>query len=414
MRNDNARKRVAIISPAPLAFNPRVLKEAAALSDAHFSVTVIARATEDAHAIVLKTKHGFSFHPVGIYSGEGIWKKLRSLVSRLPEWIARHLYGWLHFESRFQLGALTTDLLRAAKRVGAHYYIVHLEAGLWVGLQLMRAGNTVGVDFEDWYSEDLPAAARARRPGRLLRSLEKDLLSRAKHMSCTSRVMAEAVATAYKCEAPVVIYNAFPWDDRKSIDGLVKDRRNKTLPSVYWFSQTLGLDRGLEDLIAATEFIDSNIEIHLRGKPVSSFLEWLNSRLNARWRNHVFVHDVVANDEVLSRVAEHDIGFAGEQPYCRNKDLTVSNKILHYLLGGLAVIASDTAGQREVSEQAKGAVYLYRAGDVRDLAQQMNRLLSTPNELAMTKEASLAAARETFCWEKQAPILLESVDRAIR
>ena len=64
---------------------------------------------------------------------------------------------------------------------------------------------------------------------------------------------------------------------------------------------------------------------------------------------------------MLSRIAEHDIGFAGEQNYCRSRDLTVTNKILHYLLGGLAVIASDTAGQRQIAAQAGEAVRVYPA-----------------------------------------------------
>jgi len=58
----------------------------------------------------------------------------------------------------------------------------------------------------------------------------------------------------------------------------------------------------------------------------------------------------VDGDDLLSRIAEHDIGFAGEMPHCRSRDLTVTNKILQYLLAGLAVVASGTAGQRRGNE----------------------------------------------------------------
>src|ERR1039458_8105828 len=99
------------------------------------------------------------------------------------------------------------------------------------------------------------------------------------------------------------------------------------------------------------------------------------SQIPSEWRSRVFLHDVVPHEMLLSRIAEHDIGFAGEEKYCRNKDLNVSNKILHYLLAGLAVVASDTAGQREIAERAPGAVHLYPSGRPDALAEQINRLL---------------------------------------
>jgi glycosyltransferase involved in cell wall biosynthesis len=122
---------------------------------------------------------------------------------------------------------------------------------------------------------------------------------------------------------------------------------------------------------------------------------------------------LVSDNELLSRVAEHDIGFAGEQKYCRSRDLTVTNKILHYLLAGLAIVASDTTGQQEVAQQANRAVDLYRAGDAHDLAHKLNRLLSSPSELAKAKESALAAAKKTFSWEKQVPSLLSAINAAL-
>jgi glycosyltransferase involved in cell wall biosynthesis len=93
--------------------------------------------------------------------------------------------------------------------------------------------------------------------------------------------------------------------------------------------------------------------------------------------------------------------------------LTVTNKILHYLLAGLAVVASDTTGQREVATLAPGAVHLYKTGDPQSLAEQINRLLKNRELLVASKTAALTAAMRTFCWEKQEPILLGSVQRAL-
>ena len=124
------------------------------------------------------------------------------------------------------------------------------------------------------------------------------------------------------------------------------------------------------------------------------------------------MHGLVSNAELLSRIAEHDIGFAGEMSIRRNRDLTVTNKILHYLLGGLAIIASDTAGQKEIAQRAPGAIQMYASGNPTALAQQLNELLGNPARLASAKDAALKAAEQSFCWERQAPELLHLVEAA--
>src|SRR5262249_55542032 len=133
----------------------------------------------------------------------------------------------------------------------------------------------------------------------------------------------------------------------------------------------------------------------------------------ACWRDRILLHDLVPNEELLSRVAEHDIGFAGEMKYCRSRDLTVTNKILYYLLAGLAVVASDTAGQREVAKQASGAVLLYPSGDASTLAAHINELLESQKKLEGAKTAALRAAMKTFCWDRQESTMLRSIGEAI-
>lgn len=220
--------------------------------------------------------------------------------------------------------------------------------------------------------------------------------------------MSEALATEFECRPPAVVYNAFPWSDRQTLDAQFKDRRDPTLPSLHWYSQTLGAGRGLEDLVAALPLVKRKIELHLRGNPTKGFVDWLYTSLSEELRSRVFIHELVSNEDLLSRIAEHDIGLAGEQTYCRSRDLTITNKILHYLLAGLAVVASDTLGQREVAEQAKGAVSIYRADDPSSIAERLNILLSNPECLKYSKIAALKAAERTFCWERQSTGLLSS------
>ena len=267
--------------------------------------------------------------------------------------------------------------------------------------------------MEDWFSEDLMARERQARPLRLLRSLERELLGRGVYATCPSRAMCVLLAAAYAGRPPAVIYNAFPLAERSVIDGRRQDRRNGSVGSICWYSQTIGPGRGLEDLISALPLLERNVEVYLRGRVSPEAEHWLRSGLPEGWQQRLFFHPPVPSDELLSRIAEHDIGFAGEMRYCRSRDLTVTNKILHYLLGGLAVVASDTSGQREVAAQAPGAVLLYESGNPRALAHALASLLNSPERLLRAKAAALEAAERTFCWDKQEPVLLAAVADAL-
>ena len=229
----------------------------------------------------------------------------------------------------------------------------------------------------------------------------------------TSHAMASSLVATYGCTRPNVIYNTFPWAERETLDHQLKDRSAITRPSLYWFSQTIGPARGLEDLINALPSVATDMEIHLRGKPSQGYREWLEANTPAAWKDRIFVHDMVHNGEILSRISEHDIGFAGEHPDCRSRNVTVSNKLFHYLLGGLAVVASNTSGQHEIAAVADGGVRLYYAGDPRSLADEINQLLASPETLRRAKNAALRAAEMRYNWETEKAHLLEYVAKSL-
>jgi glycosyltransferase involved in cell wall biosynthesis len=405
---------IAIFSGSHLCHNPRVIKEATTLADAGYHVEVIGGWFEK-HLKVrdqeLLPRLKFRFTPVlDVVERDGLKRFAVRLQRKLGE--LAHLRGGL--ENTWELGIFAPALRRVACRNDADLLIAHSEPSMAaVAAAGRRRVCRVGVDMEDWFSEDGTEKTRERRPVRLLRSLEESLLNAGRHSSCTSRAMRDALAIEFNCDPPTVIYNAFAWSERQSLDMRSKDRKNLRVPSIHWYSQTLGHGRGLEDLFAALPHVTHEAEIHLRGTPVADFDQWLSESAPPDWRARIFIHGLVKNDELLSRIAEHDIGFAGEMKSSRSRDLTVSNKILQYLLAGLAVVASDTAGQQEVAAQANGAVRIYPSGNPRALANQLDELLVSADSLRKAKTSALVAAEQTFCWERQTPRLLKSIERAL-
>jgi glycosyltransferase involved in cell wall biosynthesis len=407
---------IVLLTGSSLCHNPRVFKAAGALARAGHDVQVLGAWLDPdlkARDLPLIVDAPFRFVPVLDSTVPGLRDTAAQFLRRVRRKAvnARHaMTGW---ESPHQLGFAVKPMLAHAQKIAANLFIAHSESALHIAWTLMNRGKRVGVDMEDWFSEDLLPESRRRRPLRLLRFLERELLVRGAYASCPSRVMSEALAAEYGCKSPAVVYNAFPFAERQAIDGLRKDRRDLNVASIFWYSQTLGPGRGLEDLVAALPLLDRDIEVHFRGWAAPGVEECIRSRIPGRWQQRVFFHPQVPNDELLSRVAEHDVGFAGEMQFCRSRDLTVTNKFLHYLLGGLAVVASETVGQREVAAQAPGAVQLFQSGNPQALAKALNFFLNSPERLERAKAASLRAAERTFCWKEQEGTLLRAVAAAL-
>lgn len=109
-------------------------------------------------------------------------------------------------------------------------------------------------------------------------------------------------------------------------------------------------------------------------------------------------------------IAKHDIGLAIEDPSIRNRDLTITNKILQYMNAGLGIVASDTKGQREALSFAPGAGLICDLHKTTEFSAQIDALLGDPARIDAMGRSARRAAEETYCWEKQSLPLIEKID----
>ncbi|MGB3203959.1 MAG: glycosyltransferase [Crinalium sp.] len=407
--------RILILIGAHLCTAPRPFKEAETLADAGHDVTIggfwFDPKLVERDRILINNKK-WRFQPIIDFQPTTFLGRWKNSLIRLKARIARERWQrWRTFSPEL-LGYGAKAMLTFAIKTRADLTIVHSEAGLWVGNQLLDQGFRVGVDFEDWFSEDLLPADRVTRPITQITALESRLARECKYCITTSHALAEALSKDYQAPKPSVIYNVFPWEERQQIDSQKLDRRNH-IPSLHWFSQTIGAGRGLETLFQALPYLNIPVEIHLRGNYPEIYRQWLEGLVNDEWRDRIFIHPTVPNAELLSRIAEHDIGLALESSDIKSRDLTVTNKLFQYLQAGLAVIATDTAGQKEIFDQFPDIGELIPSNNPQALAQAIDNLLSNPNKLTAAKSAALQATASRFCWEKQAQTLVEAVNFAI-
>ena len=408
--------RILILSGIQLSTNPRVVKEADTLAGAGHDVEVVGALLEPflgERDRVLHRGKGWKYTELIDAEATHPGARLGWLAARARRRAWRGLNARFGVENPNQLGYVAREMLRYALRNPADLTIVHNPQGVWAGAELIRHGRKVAVDMEDWYSEDVLAADASRYPVKSLKRWEKYALRGSDFSTTTSSRLSEALTLAYACSAPTVVYNSFSLDERKSLDGEKRDRRDLSLPSICWFSQVIGPSRGLETLMDALPDVDSLFEIHLRGRSTAEYRESLLARAPDAWRTRIYFHASIPHADLLPRIAEHDLGLAMEIPCNRSRELTITNKLPTYLLAGIPVLASETEGQKEAAGLAEGAIVIFPAERPRELAAALSSMLSDRVRLGVLAGRAALAAERVFCWEKSAPVILGEVARTL-
>ncbi len=403
-----SRQKILIISNGPLCRNPRVYKEAVTLGHAGYDVTVLTvrnHAPSEAHDAVLLKDALFRRITVDMLPGFST-PRIRVFSRRVGLWAARKLARFSALRSIHSLGPATA-LLQEARRQEAGLTIVHNEIAHWVGLRLMEDGRPVAADIEDWHSEDLLPADRERRPLTILRQVERTLLQRAVYTTTTSQALAAALHTRYGGRQPVVLSNSFPLQPK------IRAKEAGHIPAFFWFSQTLGPGRGLEPFLAAWMRMCQPSRLVLLGESAQGFVQKLRASVPDTCQARLELLDLVPTDELPDVIARHDIGLALELADIPNRDLTITNKILQYLNAGLAIIATDTRGQREVLACNPAAGILVSLDDPESLARRLDEFIADRVSLVARQQAARQLAVSHYCWEQEAPKLTTLVAGAL-
>lgn len=407
---------ICIVTPGYISSTPRVVREADALTAAGYRVRVIFSQGDLAHVryhdgLLLQDKqwHWSAVRWARDQAEERrrYWRAtLRyQLARRLPEL----LWPWGEVAEHGE-GRLYPELARAAAVAPARLFIGHYPIGLAAAAFAASVWKgQLGYDAEDLHTGELPPTPAGQRQTRRIALIEGKYLPRCRHITAASEGIAQALRERYSVPLPVAIHNTYPWADRQTMDGQCKDRRGAAL-SLYWFSQTIGLDRGLQDAIRAAGVLPLPVQIHLRGSlPPTVRRELETLARESGVADCLFFHPQVPPMELLSRAVEHDVGLALEPGRDSNNALTASNKIFLYLLGAMAVVATDVPGQRRILDSCPRAGFLYRPGDCQTLAARLAQWQQDPHTLRAHKEAALQAAQTLWHWERESQTLIRGV-----
>jgi hypothetical protein len=182
---------------------------------------------------------------------------------------------------------------------------------------------------------------------------------------------------------------------------------------LYWFSQTIGPGRGLDDVVRAVGAADIPAELHLRGVAIAEYAASFDALCRTvAPRLRLVQHSTSDPDAMVAACHGFDIGLAVEPGRTLNNALSLSNKALTYPLAGLAMAISRTPGQRVLAEHLASNAIVYEPGDVAALAGGLARWHADREALSRARRASWQAACDRWRWDH--PLERETLLASIR
>ncbi len=399
---ENSIKHICIFTQSPLSRAPRVVKEANVYARAGYKVIVYGLWFEN---IILKEDKSLLENSIKYKAGVNLLDSISfySKKIRLQRLIGRTLVKYFGVQNVWALGYDFNNYLKKLLTENADIYIGHEEMSMALGKELIKKGKKVAFDFEDWHSKDLLPYDRAHRPIKLLEHLENYLLNKSAYCYTTSDAMATALSHYYNAPKPQVVYNSFLASSRMNMDGHYKDIKHHQLTSVYWFSQVIGPGRGLELLFEALPMVQTPFQLHLRGRISDNYRQLLITLTPKHIE--LYFHDLVSPEELISRIAEHDLGIAFEETKPESRNYTITNKVFHYLQSGIPILATETAGQSEVAQKSPNAIKVVKRTS-KKIAKALDEILDNKQELVHMKTASWQLGKNVFSFENQETLLL--------
>lgn len=404
---------ICLITTGQPSTNPRLVKEADALTEFGYEVHAIcahwANWATEMDKELLRARM-WKCRYVGGHPKTGMsryyWTRLRHGLSRqsISMWYGNSVV------KNLALCRVSLELQHAAKNTPADLYIAHNLGALPAAVAAARENSAhVGFDAEDFHSgEHLSGTVSAW--DQLVNYFESNYLPECDYITAASHGIADAYAAKYGIATPVTILNVFPLSQSPS-EFRASDPRNPF--TLYWFGQTIGASRGLEDVIQAMGILQEHeIELHLRGSWSPGYRDLLLrlATLSRVRSDQIIYHTPGPADEMIRLASEYEVGLALEHPVSDNHDICLSNKIFTYLLAGNAVIATATKGQQALIEKLGSAGFCYQPGNVLALAKQLEMWFKDRKCLEKARRAAWDSGIREYNWDIEKKKFLKIVE----
>lgn len=402
--------RICLLAPGHLASSPRLVKEADALSEAGYAVHVISGAYHSrfiAHDRLILRSARWSHTAVPYHPG------LATLPGRLLREFARRrirLRGRGSIRTCIRaLHTATPMLHKAARAHPADLYIGHCIAALPAAAMAAADHRALlGFDAEDFHSAE--TLNRDAAELHAIKRVEETFYPGAAHFTASSPLIARALEKQYGVRPTATVLNVFPRSE--SPENPVTPP--PAIPRLYWFSQVIGHDRGLEALIVALGRVRAACELHLRGfAPEGTERRLRELAANCHFGGKLVMLPTAPASELSRLAAPYDLGLSLESAPPLNKDLCLGNKIFTYLLGGVPVALTPTSAQAPLATELGEAAVLIDLQNPEAAAASLQSWFTDATRRERARRAAWHAAHTRYNWDHEKNALLTSVATAL-
>ena len=393
-------KHVTFITTGQPTTNPRLVKEAETLFDIGYKITVICcyyHQWAESFDLEIINNKGISYIYCGGNPNSG---KFIYFKTRIRQKLCQLLFPYI---KAFQIpeNAISRthhEALTIAKKIKTDLYIAHNLGALPAAVTAARyAKAKVGYDAEDFYSGQFLDSSEMMFS--LNRYVEENYFLRTNYFTSASPMISELYSSSYPFLKPIVLNNAFPKNKVEFKAKISGDRIMK----LFWFSQTIGIDRGIEEVILAIAQTRRNIQFNLLGECSFDFQDYLVNltKQHGLSNQQLCISAPIAPDEIFSFASQFDIGMATETGVTVNRNICLTNKIFTYIQSGLAVIASDTLAQIRFLNEYPLCGQVYKRNKVDSLADCLLKFYDNPLLLQQTKSYNYSIGQNNLNWETE-------------
>ncbi len=390
------------------------MKEAIALFEHGYKVTVVYCAlspwADEYDKVLFQQYPGIQWIRAGIHPLQNTWKyRIVRLRMKFYRVLSKFLSSSDPFIAIRSMVLYSQELSAVVQRLEGDLYIGHNLGALPAVVSAAKFYNApAAFDFEDYHrGEDTEGSDHWRK----VVNIENYFTPKLTYATTASPLITETYRHHYPDMPVHTINNCFPRTYQLPLQKL-PERPLK----LFWFSQFIGPDRGLETVIAAMGRLPAkDIRFTLLGNisPAhQAYLTEICREYNVGKEQLVFMQPVPER-EIATIAAGHHIGLACEVPHVINRELCLTNKIFMYLLAGNAILFTDTRAQSSFLEVYPGCGSRYNNQQSEQLAGVLQNYLDDAVLLQRHRERAHAIAAGKLHWEKERDLFLKLVKQTL-
>jgi hypothetical protein len=341
-------KKIVLITTTQPSANPRIVKEANALSENGYDVTMlysyVADWAQESDKSLLENVRWKYMQIGGDSKSSSAYKRTRYFYA-FYKFVNKNVS--IHLFAEKAHARCYKGLLKAAIKIDADYYIGHNPGAMAIVANSAKMKSAkAGFDFEDYYRGEYTDENNVNAQRQ--KYLEEKYINSFTYFSTSSELIREKIINDFGViKIPfITLLNSFS----KNTQPTFRAESNNIL-KLFWFSQHIGKNRGLQIVCEVLkELNDCNIHLTLAGNCSKEMMDYFLNEMKGIESNIHFA-GIISPDDLPSFSSQFDVGLALEPAFSINNNLALSNKIFTYLLAGNAIILSETAMQKSFNDK---------------------------------------------------------------